>query len=429
MEISEAVDSRVGFGALRSRNYFLYWSTNSFVQVGRWTQLVALPWLALELGATPLTLGLLVACQYAPELVFTPIAGVLADRVDRIKVIVVTQVGLLLQAGALLGLTLAGSVELWHVFALATIHGLITSIDQPTRHALLPDLVPRHQLMSALALNSTSFNVARMIGPALAGIIIPLSGLAMLFAVNVVTSLPMLLALFAFDRTKIRTVAQPHSHPPVLASLAEGIRYARRTPAIAWPLVLLGGAGLFGMNFNTLLPVYARTTLGVGPAEYGTMWSFYGAGTLIGVLAFTFLRAGSLRVIMVGGAAVFAAFELLLGLTNSSPIVLAALFGIGFSSMLLVNAIKAVVQMNVPDELRGRVTALHITVWSGTTPLGGILAGSIAESFDAAMAFVVGAILTAAVVVVVATRLAPTALAIRHPNAAITQPSRRWDDT
>ena len=397
---------RRGFAALRYRNYRLYWFGQIASLIGTWMQSVSQPWLVLELGGSPLQLGTVLALQFAPAMVLAPLGGVLADRVDKRNALRVTQSIAMVQAAILCALTLTGVVEIWHIYILAAVLGMTSAVDMPIRQSFAAELVPREDLVNAIALNSTSFNLARVIGPAIAGLTLAVFGTAFNFGLNAVSYLAVLVALTMMDPRLLHRSERPAVFPSVRSSLAEGIRYAVRTPAVLWPLLLLGGMATFAMNFQTLLPLFARNTLGLEANGYGALYASMGAGSLIGslILAFTRGKRPLIRLIL-GGGAVFLAFEVLLGLTRSPLVAFPIVVVIGFASMLMVNTINVTVQHGVPNELRGRVMSLYVTVFAGTAPIGGIFAGLVAQLFGAPAGFILGAAFSGVFLGVVAWQL------------------------
>jgi MFS family permease len=383
---------RRGFSALRHDNYRRYWVGQIVSLIGTWMQSVSQPWLVLLLGGSPLQLGSVLALQFAPSMILAPLGGVLADRVDKRRALMVTQAVAMGQAVVLFILTITGVVQIWHVFVLAGVLGLVNAVDMPVRQSFSAELVPRRDLMNAIALNSASFNLARVLGPAIAGLTLAIIGPAFNFGVNALSYLAVLASLWSMNAAALHRPDRPEQHPPVLASLAEGLRYARRTPMVLWPLVLLGGMATFGMNFQTLLPLFARNTLELGADGYGVLFASMGIGSLIGSMAIAF--SGSRRpllTLMLGGGLAFVASETLLGLSRTPLAAYGLIVVVGLSSMLMVNTINVTLQHHVPNELRGRVMALYVTVFAGSAPFGGLLAGAAAELWGAPVVFLLGA--------------------------------------
>ena len=400
------LDLGYGFSAVRHRNFRLYWIGQIVSLVGTWMQTVSQPWLVLLLGGTPIQLGLVLALQFAPSLALAPVGGVLADRIDKRRLLMVTQSVAALQAVALFALTFTHAIQIWHVMLLALALGFVNALDMPVRQSFAAELVPRDDLMNAITLNSASFNLARVVGPAVAGITLAFFGPAFNFAINAISYLGVLIALRRMDPAAMLRIPPPEFRPTIRSSLAEGIRYALRTPTVLWPLVLLGGIGTFGMNFQTLLPLFAKYTLDLNADGFGALFAAMGLGSLIGSLSLAFL--GSRRPLVwmiVGGASSFVIFESLLGLSRTAIAAFPVIVLVGLSSMLMVNSINVIVQRSVPDELRGRVMALYVTVFAGSTPIGGLIAGAVAQAWGPPAGFLLGAGVTTLFIGVVAWQL------------------------
>ena len=397
---------RRGMAALRHRNFRYFWFGQIVSLIGTWMQSVSQPWLVLLLGGSPLQLGTVLALQFLPAMFLAPLGGVLADRVDKRKILMATQVVAALQAFILFALTVTGVVQIWHVMVLATMLGFVSAVEMPVRQAFAAELVPRRDLVNAIALNSASFNLARVVGPAIAGLALAFFGPAFNFGINAVSYLAVLFALWRMKPGELHRMERPARFASVRHSLAEGVGYALRTPTVLWPLVLLGGMATFAMNFQTLLPLFARDTLGLGAEGYGALFAVMGAGSLVGSLSLAF--AGGRRpmlALMLGGALSFLAFELILGLTRTPAAAYPLILVIGFSSMVMVNTINVMIQNSVSHELRGRVMSLYVTVFAGTAPIGGFFAGAVAEVWGAPAGFLLGATISILFVALVAWQL------------------------
>jgi MFS family permease len=400
-----------GFAALGVRNYRLYWSGQVVSLIGTWMQMVSLPWLVLALGGTPIQLGFVAVLQFGPSMILAPFGGVFIDRIEKRHALIGSQVAACLQALILLVLTATGIVEIPMVMVWAFVLGLVNAVDMPLRQALAPDLVPRNLLANAIALNSMAFNTARVVGPALAGVIIAIgtgftgsaiAGVAINLAINTLSYAGVLTGLLRMNPHEIRRLERPERHPPVLDSLREGVSYAVRTPLVLWSLVLLGGIAAFGFNFQILLPLFATQILALGADGYGALFAAMGIGSLSGSLTLAFMHRRRAIPLMLVGGTVFAL--LLVGIAASRTLWLAAplIMGAGYASMLMINTINATIQANVTDALRGRVMALFVTVFAGSAPLGGLFAGAVAEAWGTPAAFLAGAVLSAATLAIVA---------------------------
>jgi len=415
-----------GFAAMRHRNYRIYWFGQIGSLVGAWMQSVAQPWLVLQLGGSPLQLGSVLALMFAPSMVLAPIGGVLADRVDKRRTLMVVNVVAMLNALILFGLTITGVVQIWHLYIHALSAGFVNAVEMPVRQSFAAELVPQEDLVNAIALNSTSFNLSRVIGPAIAGVVIATLGVGIVFGLNALSYLSVLIGLWRLNPAAFRRIVRPDFFPSIRSSLSEGVRYAFATPTVLWPLVLLGGMATLAMNFQTLLPVFARDELAMDSSGYGALFASMGAGSLLGSLMLAFAARGrSMFGLIMGGGAVFLAAEIALGLVRSPLAAFGLVAGIGFASMLMVNTINVTVQNSVPDALRGRVMSLYVMVFAGTAPIGGLFAGAMAQAFGAPAAFVVGGSLAIGILALVAWRLRnveePRGLAIERELTPVSQ--------
>lgn len=395
-----------GVAAMRHPNYRRYWLGQIGSLIGAWMQSVALPWLVLQLGGSALQLGLVMAFLFGPSMIVAPLGGVLADRVDKRRTLIIVNVVAMLQASVLFGLTVTGVVEIWHVYALALVAGVVGALEMTLRQAFVAELVPREDLVNAIALSSTSFNLSRVIGPAVAGLTIAAFGVASNFGVNALSYVSTIVGLMLIEPKHLYRAARPEVFPSVRASLAEGLRYAMRTPTVLWPLVLLGGTAALAMNFQTLLPLFTRGTLGMDAEGYGAMFAAIGAGSLAGSLGLAFMTSQRpMKRLIIGGGAAFLVLTFAFGFARSPVVAFPLVVGIGLASMLMINTINVTIQNSVPDALRGRVMALYVTVFAGSAPIGGLFAGSLAQAFGAPVAFSIGAALAATVLALVAWKL------------------------
>ena len=409
-----------GFAAMRHPNYRRYWFGQMGSLIGAWMQSVALPWLVLDLGGSPIQLGLVMAFLFGPAMFLAPIGGVLADRLDKRRTLLAVNAVAMLQATTLFLLALSGSIEIWHVYLLGLVAGVVNAVEMPVRQSFVAELVPRRDLTNAIALSSTSFNLSRVIGPAIAGLTIAAFGVWSNFAINAVSYVSVLVGLFLIDPSRLHAVPRPDVFPSIRSSLGEGLRFARATPSVLWPLVLLGGTAALAMNYQTLLPLFVRDALGMDSGGYGVVYAAMGLGALVGSLALAFMahRRPMLRLI-IGGGAIFLILAFALGFVRTPPLAVALVVGIGLTSMLMVNTINVTIQNSVPDALRGRVMALYVTVFAGTAPIGGLIAGAMAQAFGAPVALSVGAALGGVVLVLVAWQLR----SVRVPTGEQPQPS------
>ena len=374
--------------ALNHRDFRLFWTGQSVSSVGSWMQSVGLSWLVLELTNSPFRLGLVSALQFGPVLLFSAVAGVVVDRTPKRRLILSTQIALMLPALALAVLAWTGWVRYWHVATLAGLIGVVNALDMPSRQSFLVEMVGREDLLNAIALNSATFNAARVIGPALGGLIIARYGTAIAFLLNALSFGAVVATL-----TLVRSggEARPRRGTTIREELLDGVRYATRTPLVALILGLVFAVSTFAMNHGVLVPLFAREVLHEGVHEFGLLMASLGAGAVTGAVALAVLAYGRPTLAGVVIPALGVAVGIL-GLAFVRHFALAAvvLFGVGAMQIVFQNGCNTIVQMTVPDELRGRVMGVYMMVFAGATPVGASLIGSVAEGVGVPAACIVG---------------------------------------
>jgi predicted MFS family arabinose efflux permease len=353
-------------------------------------QSVGQSWLVLELTNSPFRLGLIGALQFGPILLFSFLSGAISDRVRKRRLLLGTQSALMLQAFTLAVLVASGHVQFWHVAVLAALYGLATTLDMPSRQAYIAHLVPRGDLMNAIALNSAVFNGARVVGPAVAGLLVARYGTAAAFLMNGASFIAVLAALAA-----IRTegAPSPRSGAGLRAEIAEGVRYAAGTPRVALVMSLLVVVSLFVVNMNVLVPLIARNVLHEGAHGFGLLMAALGVGAMAGALAVAAFSGGRPSLgMVVGPALAAAALLLLLATARQFGLTAAVLVALGFAQIVFMTSCNTTVQIAVPDELRGRVMGLYALVFAGMTPIGALIMGTVAEHWGVSRACAVGGI-------------------------------------
>jgi MFS family permease len=373
-----------GLRALGHRDYRLFWTGQLLSRIGTWMQSVAQAWLVLELTNSPFLLGLISTLQFAPVLLFAFVGGVLSDRVAKRRLILATQVAMMLQAFALAALVWSGHIAYWHVAVLAAIYGVANSIDMPARQSYVIELVGKADLMNAIALNSGVFNAARVVGPSLAGILIAGYGVGTAFFINGVSFVAVLAALLAM---RIDGAPHPGARATVREEIMEAVRYAARTPIVTVILALLLFVSLFVLNFNVIVPLFARDALGEGARGFGFLMGALGTGAVLGAIgvASANLRRPPLTLVMAAGAAASAGL-LTLSVVRSFPLAVAALVITGMAQITFTSSAQSTVQVTVPDAMRGRMMSLYVVVFVGVNPFGAFLVGSMAEAWGIAPA-------------------------------------------
>jgi MFS family permease len=344
-------------------------------------------------------LGVVSAMQFAPSLLLAPLGGVIADRVDKRRLLIGTQAVALLEAIGLFALTVAGVIEIWHILVLALVIGVAQALEMPARSAFITELVPREIMANAVALGSVAFNGARVIGPAIGGVTIALFGVAANFAFNAFSFAAVLIGLVLIDPARVRRPVLPDAPPRIVDSLVEGFRFAAASPPIRWSLLLLLGLAVFALQFTILIPLFARLELGLGPEALGGMFAAQGLGSLVGSVLLAFRQDRSFRVEVLFASAALLVAEALLGFTRWLPAVFFLIAVCGLFSLVAINTINVTIQQRVTDAIRARVMSLFVVVLIGSAPLGALFAGGVAELLAPSAAFVIGAGLAGVVLV------------------------------
>lgn len=387
------------WSVFRHRNYRLFFAGQLISLVGTWMQTVAQGWLVLQLTNDPFALGLVAAAQFVPVMVLGLFGGLVADALPKRRTLVGTQAIQMLLAFLLALLTATGHVEVWHILVLAFLLGVTNAVDMPTRQSFVVEMVGREDIGNAVGLNSSAFNAARIIGPAVAGLAIGAVGIAACFALNGVSFLAVIVGFLLMREGELRAapaMARPRTVRAVVDNLAEGLSYVRRTPIVLLGVSVVGLVATFGMNFNVVVPAMARDVLGVGAAGYGFLMAATGLGSLTSALALA-VAGRPRRGWIVGGAMLLGLLLVVFSQSRSFPISLLCMYGVGVGAIGMAATANAAIQTAVPDHLRGRVMSVYTTVFAGSTPIGGPASGAIAASFGIATAVAFGGVMSALV--------------------------------
>jgi MFS family permease len=381
----------------KHRNYRLFFIGQIVSLSGTWMQDTALPWLVIQRTHSALAVGLLLFCRYLPFTLFGLVAGLLADRFDNRRFLIASQGVSMVVAIALAVVTLLGNAPLGVIFMLAFLGGTAVVFDAPNRHALTFQLVGREELSNAVALNTSLFNVAMVVGPALGGVVIATAGVGTCFGLNAASFLAVLAALSLMRPGELYRLDRGSGVPRGLGAIRDGITYVWREPRLRLIIGLVAVFGPIGFNFRVVLPVLTSKTLHMGAEAFGVLWTCFGTGALIGALC----AAGSHFArpkLLLGGLLGFSGAMTLLAPFRDFVTACALLFIVGACFSLWTVSSQSMVQLASPDRLRGRVVSLYLFVWNGLTPAGSLLIGWLASVGGTPLAFgfagVIGLVLT-----------------------------------
>ena len=359
------------------RNFRLFLFGHLVSSTGTWMQQVGQDWLVLRLTDAPLPLGITLALQFTPMLAFGAWAGLVADRADKRRLLLATQTAMAALALVLGTLTATGAVRLWMVYTLALLLGVATAFDMPARQAFVSEMVGPDRVANAVGLNSASFNTARVVGPAVAGALIAVVGIAPAFFINAVSYLALIGGLLAMDPDRLyRRAAVERGRGQIRA----GIRYVWATPVLRSTIVLVAVVGMLGLNYRVALPLLARFAFDGGPGAYGALAAIMAAGSVVGALTVA-CRGRPTRALLIGSVAAFGLLSLAAALAPTIVVEAAFLFPIGAASLAFVATANSTVQLNSSPQMRGRVMSLFGLVLLGSGPPSGLLSGWMAGQF------------------------------------------------
>lgn len=363
------------FSSLKIWNYRLYFTGQAISLCGTWMQSIAQSWLVLKITGSGTALGLVIALQHLPILLLGPLGGVIADRFPKRKILFFTQSASGILALILGALVATDTVQLWMLYVLAFMLGLVNTIDNPTRQTFVIEMVEKEQIGNAVALNSTQVNVARIIGPAIAGVLIATIGLAWCFAVNGISYIAVLIALFMMRTDDLHPIV---SVPRAKGQLREGFRYVASNPLLRDTLIMMAIIGTLSYEFNVILPLFARFTFNGDARTYAALTSAMGLGSVIASL-FTANRKKRSPEMLVRAMFLFAMTMFLVAVAPNFTIALIAMVLVGASSINVVTLGNVMLQLESAPEMRGRVMALWTVAFLGSTPIGGPIIGWVGE--------------------------------------------------
>ena len=383
-----------GLTPFRHRNFRLFWTGMLISLIGTWMQSVGEAWLVLKLTNDPIALGIVAACAFGPVLVLGLFGGIVADSVSKRKALFVTQIVagcLALTTGTLVA---TGVVQVWMIYVIALLLGINSSFDMPIRQSFVVEMVGREDVAKAVALNSAVFNMSRIVGPAIGGLTIAAFGIAPLYFLNAISYIAVIISLWRMNPAEFHAV--PHMEivrtaRGIIDRLVEGLRYVRNNEQILLAISILTVVSTFSMNFNVLGPLLAANVLHGDADTYGFLMAASGAGSLAGALLIAFgSRPTMLR--LVAGTFVAGVGLVLLSFSANFGIALVLMFFIGWGTISMAATCNTIIQLNVPDVLRGRVMSVYTTLFAGTTPIGGLFSGTVAAVAGVSAALGIGGI-------------------------------------
>ena len=388
MSASASIAGSSTFAALKGRDYCVYWCGLVCYVLGHRAEYVTFAWIIWEVTRDPLALGYLGLAQGAPYVIFQLFGGVLADRTDRLRLLLVTQVGTALILTSAFVLTMLGLARLSHLLALAALSSSFRAFDEPTRMALIPQIVERERLPNAVALGSIPWQAGRMIGPSITGLVIAALGGPAGFGLAAASSYA---ALALYSRLNVRPDGRPRDDRHVMLQVVEGLHFGAGNFVFASLIALALFNSLFAMSYLTLLPIYADTYFGAGSTGYGLLNAAHGVGSLVATLGLATFAHRTLRsgTPLFVGAACLGIVLMVFSRSSRMSVALGLLVFVGLSNTFYLTQISTFIQQKVPDRLRGRVLSLYALCWN-LLPLGGLLAGALATAVDARFAVLFG---------------------------------------
>ncbi|WP_431047681.1 MFS transporter [Streptomyces sp. P1-3] len=390
------------FSSLRVRNYRLFATGAVVSNTGTWMSRITQDWLVLSLTGSSTAVGITTALQFLPLLLFGLYGGVIADRYPKRRILMITQAAQAACGLALAALTLSGQVQVWHVYLIAFLLGMVTVVDNPTRQAFVAEMVGPRELRNAVSLNSANFQSARLIGPAVAGVLITAVGSGWAFLLNGLSFGAPLIGLLLMRTGELHKIERA---PRAKGQLREGLAYVAGRPDLLWPIVLVGFIGTFGFNFPIWLSAFADDVFHAGPGTYGLLNTLMAVGSLTGALLAA-RRTSSRQRLLVGAALMFGVLEIAAAFAPAFWVFAALMVPIGVFAMTFNVTANSSVQLGTDPAMRGRVMSLFMMVFFGGTPIGGPLVGWLTDAYGPRVGFAAGGLVAALAAVTVGLVLA-----------------------
>lgn len=377
------------FTSLKYPNFRYFWIGMCVSTIGTWMQNVAQPWLAYSLTDSPLLLSLVGTLQFLPVMLMSLFAGAFIDRFPKKKVLLCTQSALLLITMIMTILVLTKRIEYWHILILATLMGIANTFDMPARQSIVIQLIEKESLMNAIALNSIAFNMARVIGPTIAGLLMSYAGIGFCFMINSISYGAVLISLLFIKPQYPETIKPMKDQRSIVSEILEGLTYIRSKPQILRSLILIGIVGTFALNNNVLVPVFIKQVLRLPETYFGLTISLMGIGSLLG--SFTtasFSKNGPNQMVLIYFPFIIGMALFLAGFVNHFLLLGGILAITGFFFIVFSSTINTSIQIDLDNQFRGRVMSVYTLVFAGTTPFGSLFAGSIDNQFGGRAGFI-----------------------------------------
>lgn len=374
------------FHSLKIRNFRYFWIGQCVSLVGTFMQRTAQYWLVYTLTKSPFLLGILGVCQFMPLLLFSLFAGPLIDRFSRKKVIIVTQSLFMFQAAALTFLTMTGVTQYWHILIISVLYGITQTIDMPARQIFIYELVGKDDILNAVSLNSTIVNVAKIIGPAVAGLLMLYFGISFCFLINALSYIAVIggLLLIKYTKPDIKKIKRR-----VVNEVKDGLRYIKQNETLVADVIIFGIVSTFALNNDVIIPVFAKEILGSGADVYSSLLTAAGVGSLIGALFMASRsRHGVKKSLLIYGAIATSLLQVLTIFTANLYLSLLIIAVVGFSNLVFMNTANSMFQLNSSNEYRSRVMSVYALLLQGSTPIGNFFAGSVMDNISGDSGFV-----------------------------------------
>lgn len=374
------------FRALQYRNFRLFWFGQCISLTGTWMQRAAQTWLVYDVTKSPMLVGIVGVCQFMPMLLFSLFAGVLVDRFSKKKILIFTQVVFMLQAIIMTVLTFTGQIQYWHILVLSAVFGLTQTLDMPARQSFFIDLVGSENLTNAISLNSTIVNLARIVGPAVSGILMIKYGIVFCFFINAVSFIPVIAGIMMI---KVPESSSRIRGTHMLADVLDGIRYIKKSETLILNVMMMAVVCTFAMNTDVIIPVFAKEVLGRGVNGYTLLLSMAGLGAFLGAIMMAYIsKSGVKKSMLLFSGTATAVLQILTVITAQYLIGSLLILAVGFCNLVFINTANSIFQLHSSNEYRGRVMSVYSFLNLGSTPVGNFLSGVVMENVGGDSGFV-----------------------------------------